>query len=117
MEDLPGNRKVQKEFVLQYIKEWGDSIDRVNHPMSGLLLDLETTGADSSGFLPIDLRVQVCHGQHRKMVMEEKIRTCLIQETLYNTGEELDASHEFPKEDLHSHPDAYWEMNLYPACE
>ena len=86
MEPLPGNREVQQEFVQKYITNWGDSIDRMNHPMSGILPVSETAGIDSDGFLPSHLKVQICHGQHRKLVMEEKIRTSLITEKMLKMG-------------------------------
>ena len=107
MDPLPGNREIQPHFVKQHIEGWGNSIDRMGHPMSGILIGEESAQPDSEDFLPRHMRVQVCHGQHRMLVMEEKIWTTLITEEVVMRAQE----------EIHAHPEAYWYMNVDPACK
>src|SRR5260370_8277937 len=93
----------------------------MGHPMSGILLGEESVqpadcSPDSEVFLPGHMRVQVCHGQHRKLVMEE-VRTTLVTEDLLVRGKEVSVStnQQYSQEDIHAHPEAQY-MNLYPAC-
>ncbi|KAF8322399.1 uncharacterized protein EI90DRAFT_3077887 [Cantharellus anzutake] len=113
MVPLPGNRMIQQNFVNDHVQAWGDAIDRVNHPMSGLLLYAERVAPDAEGFLPTQFKVQVCHGQHRKLVMEEMIRQTLVSQYKGQHNAKLSASHKFPIDELYAHRDAYWWMNVY----
>ena len=94
LESLLGNRVIQDHFVNQHLEHWGDSIDRMGHPMSGILLGEGLVQPDSEGFLPQGNVVQVCHGQHRKLVMVEKVKSTLITQHTIQTGEELDNNYE-----------------------
>ena len=61
--------------------------------------------------------VYIIHGQHRKLVLEDKIKRILHEQA---TGENVHTPlYVFPKlkslteKQVHDHPDAYWLMDLY----
>ena len=95
MEPLPGNRQIQESYVEQHMKEWGDSIDRMGHLMSGLVIGEAIPQADPDGFLPEGIKVQVCHGLHRKLVMEERVKGTLMMEHILRKGRKEPANLNF----------------------
>src|SRR5258708_35219152 len=118
MDKLPSNRDIQRPYVAQYIKEWAYKIDIENHPMSGIL-DHDVDGsvlAEANMFLPSHLHVQICHGQHRKLVMEERINQALLIEQSCE-GIDLPDNHKFPLSEIYAHPQAYWIMNVSQHCK
>jgi hypothetical protein len=85
------------------------------HEMTGLLPNDDKVDLQS---LPVDIQVQVVHGQHRKRVLEMHIRTLLQQEhELAHPDEEVSSQHEFPIEAVYAHPQAFWKVKLYGQCE
>ncbi|KAF8325413.1 uncharacterized protein EI90DRAFT_3072768 [Cantharellus anzutake] len=87
---------------------------KVRHPMSGILTS--ETGSVRLGaleFLPSHLKVYLCHGQHRKQVLENAIQLALTKEKMAETGEEHPEAHKYPLKEVHQHKDAFWTMDVY----
>ncbi|KAF8309061.1 uncharacterized protein EI90DRAFT_3106738, partial [Cantharellus anzutake] len=114
MEQLPGNREVQPEFVKKYLAAWGMNINRDRHPMAGILTsEPGSVRLGASEFLPSHLKVYLCHGQHRKRVLENAIQLALTKETMAESGDEDPEPHEFQLEEVHQHKDGFWTMDVY----
>ncbi|KAF8325337.1 uncharacterized protein EI90DRAFT_3157007 [Cantharellus anzutake] len=106
MEQLPGNREVQREFVKKYFAAWGMNITGDRHPMAGILTsEPGSVRLGASEFLPSHLKVYLCHGQHRKRVLENAIQLALTKETMAESGDEDPEPHEFQLEEVHQHKD------------
>jgi hypothetical protein len=119
MDKLPGNREIQPQFIVEYNKQWGDAIMQEAHPMSGVLqVELGAIPSSQDGFLPPELKVYLCHGQHRKAVLEESIGWALANDRFVRFKVPLpQKNHGFPLEDIHNHHDAFWVMDVYHHCK
>jgi len=114
MQLLPGNRTIQTEYVQRHINTWGDRIQVAANPMSGLLSEGEVVIMDGKLVRPM---VYIIHGQHRKLVLENRIRNLLCQEArdsnVHTSQYIFPSITSFTSEEVNKHPDAYWVMDLY----
>ena len=67
------------EYVAHHYQAWGGSIlnEHSSYAMSGLLPNGAFVQIGTDNFLSSDIRVQVVHGQHQKIVLEMAIGVAL----------------------------------------
>ncbi|KAF8315077.1 uncharacterized protein EI90DRAFT_3135546 [Cantharellus anzutake] len=92
MEQLPGNQET---------------------PSGILTSETGSVRLGASEFLPSHLKVYLCHGQHRKWVLENAIQLALTKEKMAETGEEHPEAHKCPLKEVHQHKGAFWTMDVY----
>ena len=113
----PANRNVDWDYVAHHYQAWGGSIfnKHSSYMISGLLPHGALIQIGTDNFLSSDIRVQVVHGQHQKIVLEMAIGVALG----LISGEDVVQSYwkleHADLQKIHAAKDAWWLVNLYDS--